>query len=933
MSTRYIRLAHISRVINSNLDLRTTLEQVVIAISEEIIQCNSVGIYLPQNDGTYKGYVGKPAHINGLTLDEMVIDPHHDRLAHEIISSKRTIYIPDTSKDNRPDPTPVELFKINALLGLPIVFHDEIYGLVFLFNYGRPLELTAMEIETIESFVEMAGVALHNSHMLRNQASLLADNQILLECLRELSLCKTTEQVLDTSFRYLTQGLKNPNVGVHLSGRADKRYHPSRLNRQSAWDENDWKQVHEQQHFYSESDPVFQEVFQTKKYIIIPDVDQDSRPNRDLCHAFGIKGIFLLPLLAVGEIFGVMAVVDLGETRHYSESEVQLARSITGATGTALSNVIRMEELEEMVHERTLELMEKNNALRELGHRNELILNSVGEGVYGVDLNGVITFCNPLAASMLGQDLNDILGRDQHDVLTHFCKNGLHCDDNSCLLLAPLRDGASHQASDERFQRSDRSSFPVEYVSTPILENGVIVGAVVTFSDITERKQLEEQIHFQAYYDHLTQLPNRLHFSRHLNQLMSDIKGYDDRLISILFLDIDRFKVINDTFGHGFGDSVLVRVADRLKKSISPHASLARWGGDEFVIILENVTDEDEVNRNAIHIVKAFESPFLVENREFYITVSIGISIYPRDGMDMDTLFKHADIAMYRSKQQGGNTFYFHNSSMDMSVLRMEMEHDLRKAITNHELTLFYQPQVHFENGGIVGLEALIRWQNPKYGLLPPSDFIPIAEETGLIVSLGYWVLETACKQARTWINEGLMPEYIAVNFSAAQFFDRGLLHKVKTILDKYALPPRYLTIELTESTIFSNTKEIIDTLQQLKELGVRISLDDFGTGYSSLAYLTRFPIDILKMDRTFIHELIHDSKYSAVTTTIIQLARNLELTVIAEGVETEEQMTFLRDAGCDVAQGFYYGRPVDSSETTEILRRNLSTIHGRDQQ
>lgn len=363
---RYSRLAKITQLINSNLELRAVLEHVVTAISEEIIQCNSVGIYWPQEDGTFRGYVGKPNHINGITLDQMVVDPNTDLLAAEIVNSKRSIYIPDTSVDSRPDPRPVELFQIKSMLGLPIAHEDELFGLVFLFDYGIPMNLTLEEIESVEAYVNMAAVAIRNANLFNRKQALLAEKQLLLDATRELAHCSTTKEVLATCFHYLGQALNNINIGVHLNDAIGKKFRPARLNHDSDWSEQDWKRVHQQIQLDYDQDLLFQEVIRTKQPILVPDVDKDPRPNHEACRRFGIKGVFMLPLVATGEVLGTMAVVSLNEVRTYTETEMQLAQSIVDATATALANVIRMEQLELIVRARTAELRERNGMLEQV---------------------------------------------------------------------------------------------------------------------------------------------------------------------------------------------------------------------------------------------------------------------------------------------------------------------------------------------------------------------------------------------------------------------------------------------------------------------------------------------------------------------------------------------------------------------------------------
>ncbi|MFC4765893.1 ATP-binding protein [Effusibacillus consociatus] len=364
--TRYSRLATITQLINSNLDLRSVLEHVVTAISEEIVQCDLVGIFLPQEDGAFRGFVGKPEQANGLTVDQIIIDPAHDLLAQEIIQTKQSIYIPDTSKDRRPNRRSVEMLHIQSMLGLPIAYEDELFGLIFLHDYGTPMNLTSDEIQSVEAYVNMAAVAIRNAKLLSRQQSLLAEKQLLLDATRELALCSTTQEVLDTSFRYVGVALGNHNIGVHLCDAMGKKFRPARMHHHSEWTEKEWKKVHNQVQLDFEKDLLFQEVVRTKQAVLIPDVNLDPRPNHEACRTFGIKGIFMLPLVATGEILGTMAVVSLGEVRTYSEASQLLAQSIVDATATALANVIRMEQLELIIKARTAELHEKNGMLEQV---------------------------------------------------------------------------------------------------------------------------------------------------------------------------------------------------------------------------------------------------------------------------------------------------------------------------------------------------------------------------------------------------------------------------------------------------------------------------------------------------------------------------------------------------------------------------------------
>ncbi|MBX6394320.1 MAG: EAL domain-containing protein, partial [Alicyclobacillaceae bacterium] len=847
---RYSRLAKITQSLNSKLELRAVLEHVVSAISEEIVQCEAVGIYLPQPDGTYRGFVGKPQTIGGRTLDQMVADPATDLLVRELVEKRQSIYIPDTSVDSRPDPRPVEWFQIQSLLGVPIVFEDDVYGLVFLFNYGRPLILSPEEIESIEAYVRMAAVAIHNANLLQRTRTLLSEKQMLLEAVAALSRCSSTEQVLDTCFRYLRQALRNPNIGVHLSRTISDPLRPEKLSRESEWTERDWKDMHRRYEFDYDEDLLFQEVLRTKRPVMIPDVEEDPRPDRRLCAAFGIRGLFLLPLVATDQVLGVVAIVSLGEPRAYTDEEMQLAQFIVDATATALANVIRMEKLEQIVKQRTAELEEKNEMLQDviqeitrLSRQNELILQSAGDGIYGMDKQGRITFCNLAAARMIGVQADQIVGLPHADVFRHSHDGRTVCSGPECGLTVPLRQGITSEGRDELFWRTDGHAFPVEYVSTPIREGGDIVGAVVTFRDIGARKEMEAQIEYHAYHDILTGLPNRLMFRQRLDAAIREAEDRGDRL-AVMFLDLDRFKYFNDTFGHSMGDLLLREVAQRLKAHVGAEYTVARLGGDEFTLVVPGLQDPNDAARVAQSVLRAFEAPFQLGSYEFYITPSIGISIYPEHGRDFETLVKHADMAMYRCKDHRGTFFQFYTPSMNTSVSEsIALQNSLYRALERGEFQLFYQPFVDAVSGRITGMEALIRWRHPELGLLSPDKFIPLAEETGFIVPIGEWVLRTACTQSRMWREMGLEPLRISVNLSAQQFRRDDLAKLVERVMRETGAVPEDLELELTEHVLLQNSEAIRAAICRLKSLGIRISVDDFGTGYSSLEYLKQFPI------------------------------------------------------------------------------------------
>lgn len=450
-----------------------------------------------------------------------------------------------------------------------------------------------------------------------------------------------------------------------------------------------------------------------------------------------------------------------------------------------------------------------------------------------------------------------------------------------------------------------------------------------TIRAVVEREKAEQKIRHMAYHDALTDLPNRLLFHERLNEafLRSEKTG---TILAVLFIDLDRIKVINDTLGHHIGDELLKYWADKLKANKRPQDTVARFGGDEFIVLLTDITSINEVLTFASIIPQLFSEPFTYGEHDLYVTSSIGISVYPSDGTDADTLIKNADTAMYRAKEKGGNTFQLYRSEMNIrSLERLNMEIDLRRAMERREITVYYQPIVDLGSGRIYGMEALVRWKHPVRGMISPAEFIPLAEETGLIVPIGNWVLKEACRQNGEWIAQGLPPLVVAVNISVNQFQQPGFIQLIKGTLETTGLDPKLLCLEITENVAMKNVNYIVETIDKLRELGVRISIDDFGTGYSSLSYLKRFRVHTLKIDQSFIQELTTDEENAAIVTALIAMSHKMNIKALAEGVETKAQLEFLQRYGCDEIQGYLFSTPLPASDFEHMIRtnRNLSEV------
>ncbi|GEM_PF-696336 len=597
---------------------------------------------------------------------------------------------------------------------------------------------------------------------------------------------------------------------------------------------------------------------------------------------------------------------------HDDEELGQLARSF--------------DEMADNLEEWESRVLLSSHEIEKLGYRNQLILDSIGEGICGVDRNGMITFVNPAAAFMLGYQVNDLLGLSLHQTVHCRKADGTPFPHEDCPMHAAIEGGISHQGSDEMLWRKDGSGFYADFTVIHMLEGGKVTGAVVTFKDIAERKRHEEELAHQATHDTLTGLANRTILNDRIS-LLIERAARESSVVALLLLDLDRFKEINDSLGHGTGDELLRGMAARLTDLMRDSDTVARLGGDEFVVLVE-MDVADGAIPVAQKILDALAHPFSISGRELFIGASIGISLYPKDGASSEDLLKNADVAMYRAKKRGRNTFRFYDENMNAnSVERLSLETRLRHAIDNDELLLHYQPQINLHSGEIIGAEALIRWQHPEMGLVSPAKFIPLAEESGLIFPIGEWVMRTACAQIKTWQNAGVMTPPVAVNLSAHQFRQQHLVKMTTGVLLDSGIDGRYLELEMTESAVMEDADRVIKVLRELKETGVKISIDDFGTGYSSLSYLKQFAIDKLKVDQSFVREITRDPDDAAIVVAIITMAHSLGLSVIAEGVETEGQLEYLRSHGCNEMQGYLFSRPVPVGEFEQMLRSGRKLV------
>lgn len=531
------------------------------------------------------------------------------------------------------------------------------------------------------------------------------------------------------------------------------------------------------------------------------------------------------------------------------------------------------------------------------------------------DAEGRIEYANPKFSEVTGYSLKEILGKKPS-----FLKSGKVPDEEFKILWETIKAGKEWQGEFVNRKKNGELYWERGVISSIKNSEGIITHFLSVKEDITKRKWAEETIQHMAYYDPLTDLPNRMLFNDRLGQALAQAKR-KNQLAAVLFLDLDRFKVINDTLGHTLGDLLLRSVAGRLKKCVRDGDTIARMGGDEFTLLLTGIVQVDEAVKAAQGLLNVLKPSFTVEGHEVHITPSIGISIFPYDGADGVTLVKNADAALNRAKEQGRTNYQLYTPVMNAKAFeRMTLENSLRKALERGEFTLYYQPQVSLGTGDIVGMEALLRWEHPDLGLVSPAQFIPMAEETGLIVPIGEWVLKTACEQNKKWQDMGYRPMCMAVNLSARQFNEQNLVAMISGILKSTGLESQWLDVEITESIIMQHLESTIATLRDLHHLGIQISIDDFGTGYSSLTYLKKFPVHALKIDQSFIREITTDPDDEAITSAVIAMGHSLKLNVIAEGVETMEQLQILRALKCDRMQGYLFSRPVPAQTITPLL-------------
>jgi diguanylate cyclase (GGDEF)-like protein/PAS domain S-box-containing protein len=556
--------------------------------------------------------------------------------------------------------------------------------------------------------------------------------------------------------------------------------------------------------------------------------------------------------------------------------------------------------------------------------RAQVTLNSIGDAVVCTDITGNITFLNIVAERMTGWSRQNAAGRPMADVFRILDATSRESTPNPMERAVDL-DKTVHLPANCILIRRDGLEVPIEDSVAPIHDRqGHATGAVIVFRDVSAARAMALQMTHSAQHDFLTGLPNRMLLSDRVSQAITMAPRHMKK-VAVLFLDLDGFKHVNDSLGHPFGDKLLQSIAKRLVDCVRASDTVSRQGGDEFVVLLSEMEQSEDAAITARRMLQAVAEAHPIDQHDLHITTSIGVSVYPDDGTDAETLIKNADTAMYQAKENGRQSYQFFKPAMNVrAVERQSIEENLRRAVERQEFSLHYQPKISLRTGEITGAEALLRWTHPIRGPISPAQFIPVAEDSGLILPIGNWVLREACKQARTWIDAGLPLTTMAVNISAMEFRNEDFLEGIFTALKDTGLEPRSLELELTESVLMKRAESTESILKTLRASGIQLAVDDFGTGYSSLSYLRKFPIDALKIDQSFVRQITTTPGETSIVTAIISMGRSLKLRIVAEGVETPEELAFLQALHCDEAQGYLFSRPVASGQFAKLLKAGI---------
>ena len=661
-------------------------------------------------------------------------------------------------------------------------------------------------------------------------------------------------------------------------------------------------------------------VMATNAPYLCNDARSDSLVRQDLREWLDFNNLVAVPILSrEGEFLGCFELYDKHYGDDFDEHDMDVLQGLAASAAIALENTRILEERRRA---------EQNVVAQRAFLQN--VIDGVVDPIMVIAADYKVLLMNVAARKMLPEGDAGEQALCCYEV-SHRCPSPCEGTNHPCPLQEVKSSSKPVTVIHQHAQQDGRSRI-FELEASPLWnDQGEFLGIIEASRDITDRLHAEEKLveneahlNYLAYHDPLTDLPNRLLFHDRLEHAMAkSMRGSGQ--VAMLFLDLDHFKKINDSLGHPVGDQVLVQVGQRLRSQVRQEDTVARLGGDEFVVLVENVQDIRQVATACQHLQTSFSDPFVVEDYQLYLSLSIGISLFPVDGEDGEALMKAADVALFRAKDQGRNTYQFYTPDMNARAREfLLLESDLRQALEQNQLVLHFQPQIDFASGVIEGAEALVRWQHPQQGLIPPDRFIPMAEESGLIIPIGLWVLRQACEQSMSWQKDGLPPLRIAVNISARQFRKAQLVEAVRAVLEETGLSPELLELEITESMIMADVESAIRTMQEFNQMGVRLAIDDFGSGYSSLSYLKQFPISTLKIDRSFVKDVNTDSNDAAIAASVIALAHSMSLEVVAEGVENNDQLQFLKGKGCRLGQGFLFSRPLSADAFLRIWQENM---------
>lgn len=569
----------------------------------------------------------------------------------------------------------------------------------------------------------------------------------------------------------------------------------------------------------------------------------------------------------------------------------------------------------------TLQDITENKILQEKVNKIQRIFQVLVQGssdVYAIITpDGIIKYISPAVEKVLGYKPEEVIDKKVYEFLEEEEKTKL-----SQMLTLVLSGSDKIVRGDITLKTEEGKEIFLELNLKNQLLEPSIQGIVINSRDITSRIEMEQEMMYISTHDELTNLPNRAYLKKYLKE-KCELGKENQSFFTVMMLDIHDFKYVNNALGYKLGDKLIIEITKRLKNLLGDKSFICRYSGVQFFIIEEGLNSIEEYDKIARNIIDLFSKPFKVDKYELYITMNMGISIYPEDGQDRDSLAKSANLALFRSKNEGKNQYKFYSANIDfLSYKQFELRNDLRKAIEENQFKVYYQPQINIKSSEILGAEALIRWEHPTWGLVPPGEFIPLAEETGLIINLGKWMLREVCRTYKEWLENGLPAIKVSINYSAIQFFEENFIENTKNVIDEFGLDPHFLIMEITESILIDNSKEMMSIIKNLKDFRIQIALDDFGTGYSSLAYLNSLNIDILKIDRSFIKNVVLDETSTIITTYVIDLARKLRIKLVAEGVETWEQLSFLRKLNCYTGQGYIYSKPIPKQEFEALLRK-----------